>query len=119
MPDSKMSRRRVDMADLMGTDDMPLDDEYFEEKIKEMGDIPAKSISRARMKKPEENIASLADGKVELGTTRDDKMSKLFGTDDIRLDEEFFEALSAAKKENYSKIYKSEKMLDAEKYRES
>lgn len=91
MPDSKMSRRRVDMADLMGTDDMPLDDEYFEEKIKEMGDIPAKSISRARMKKPEENIASLADGKVELGTTRDDKMSKLFGTDDIRLDEEFFE----------------------------
>jgi hypothetical protein len=101
MPDSKMSRRRVDMADLMGTDDMPLDDEYFEEKIKEMGDIPTKGIkSRARMKKPEENIASLADGEVKRGTTRDDKMSKLFGTDDIRLDEEFFEEKIKEMEEN-------------------
>ena len=100
MSDIKINRRRMDMSDLMGVDDIPLDEEFFEEKIKEMGDIPAKSISRARMKKPEENIASLADGKVELGTTRDDSMSKLFGTDDIRLDEEFFEEKIKEMEEN-------------------
>lgn len=100
MSDIKINRRRMDMSDLMGVDDIPLDEEFFEEKIKEMGDIPAKSISRASMKKPEENIASLADGKVELGTTRDDSMSKLFGTDDIRLDEEFFEEKIKEMEEN-------------------
>ncbi|MCR5020388.1 hypothetical protein [Ruminococcus sp.] len=100
MSDIKINRRRMDMSDLMGVDDIPLDEEFFEEKIKEMGDIPAKSISRARMKKPEENIASLADGQVELGTTRDDSMSKLFGTDDIRLDEEFFEEKIKEMEEN-------------------
>ena len=35
-----------------------------------------------------------------------------YGKGYICMDEEFFEALSAAKKENYSKIYKSEKMLE-------
>ncbi|SFC73348.1 DUF456 domain-containing protein [Ruminococcus albus] len=109
MPDSKINRRRVDMADLMGTDDIPLDEEYFEEKIMEMGDIPAKgTASRARMKKPEEDIASLADGRVALGTTRDDKMSKLFGTDDIRLDDEYFDEKIKEMEENQTPVQEKE-----------
>ena len=92
MSDIRKNNRRQDISELFGTDDIPLDDEYFEEKIKEMGDSPQPSaVRKMKLKKPAEDPASLADGRVVIGNANDGKLDNIFRTDDTALNEEFFE----------------------------
>ena len=101
MPENRANKRRMDLSDLTGTDDKPLGEEFFEEKIKEMGDTPSSGVKRRRnLKKPEENAAMLAEGQVARNISRGPDMQKLFGTNDIRLDEEFFEEKIKEMEEN-------------------
>ena len=80
MSDIRKNNRRQDISELFGTDDIPLDDEYFEEKIKEMGDSPQPSaVRRMKLKKPAEDPASLADGRVVIGNANDGKLDNIFG----------------------------------------
>lgn len=94
MSDNRKTNRRQDISELFGTEDIPLDDEYFEEKIKEMGDSPKPSaVRKMKLKKPEENAASLADnaGSAVGGTRSDRRQQELFGSGTETLSEEFFE----------------------------
>lgn len=100
MSDSKPNRRRG-LSELMGTDDTPLDEEFFEEKIREMDNKPPSIVKRRRyLPKPEENASALSEGTVDHGVSYDTKMHKLFGTDNLRLDEEFFEEKIREMEEN-------------------
>ena len=93
MPNDNINRRRPDMSDLMGTDDIPLDEEYFEEKLKNMGDERKPSaVRRMKLKKPEENALLMSDRNDDREhVLRNSREQELFGVGDIDLSEEYFE----------------------------
>ena len=92
MAEKNVSNRRRDISALFGTEDIPLDEEFFEEKIKEMGDGPAPSaVRRMKLKKPEEDATLMSEAPRQTRTVTDRRAQQLFGTDDMELSEEFFE----------------------------
>ncbi|MBQ1433741.1 MAG: hypothetical protein IIZ09_11665 [Ruminococcus sp.] len=94
MSDIKKSDRRRDISDILGVDDTPLSEEFFEEKLASMEDtVPHTKGRRMKLKKPEENALSAVNAdelKKEL-VFRDPRMQKIFGADDTKLSEDFFE----------------------------
>ncbi|MBQ8965106.1 hypothetical protein [Ruminococcus sp.] len=92
MADDKRIGRRKSMDALFGAGTDELSEEFFEEKIKEMGDAPKITKGMAlKHQKLTEDPASLVESAENSRVVRDDKMSALFGNDDIVPDEAEFE----------------------------
>ena len=92
MADDKRIDRRRSMDALFGGENEELSEEFFEEKLKEMGEGP--KITKGMVMKHQklaEDPLTVAE-KAESGRiVRDEKMSALFGEDDIVPDEEELE----------------------------
>ena len=92
MTDDKRINRRQSMDALFGADAGELSEEFFEEKLKEMGDAPKVTKGMAlKHQKLTEDPVSLVESAEKGRVVRDDKMSALFGADDIVPDENEFE----------------------------
>ena len=92
MADDKRINRRQSMDALFGADAGELSEEFFEEKLKEMGDAPKVTKGMAlKHRRLDEDTVSMAESAERGRVVRDDKMSALFGADDIVPDEAEFE----------------------------